>query len=225
MNLKGIPILPVPRLVFYPQTSLPLFIVEPTYAGMIREAIENQSLLGITLAEPQVREGRVRYIPKMVCTVGKPILLEELDDGGLKILIHGKARVRLTNLIQSLPYLIFDAEEIPDRAESSAWALPQTRRLVEILDNWLSENITDSLEREHFQQNIETLQSVADYLCLFLIQDPTTKQIMLENTSLFERLSLLNGLLKGESPQAEDWMTGEALKEFETLEQKLVANH
>lgn len=225
MILKSVPLLPIPRLVFYPNTSIPLVIIEPTYKRMIYQAIEDDSPIGLTLADPQLVDGRLKYTPRLICTIGQPVIMGEDEDGGLKILLHGLQRVRLVHLVQNLPHLVFDVEAMEDLIEHFSITPELIQRLRGLLDNWLLVHVPDSLERETFQKTIRDIPSIVDHLCMFMIRDVELRQLLLENPSLQERLFLLDRLFQGEEATEEDWLTGEALKNFEYLDLKKVANH
>jgi ATP-dependent Lon protease len=223
--LKTIPFLPIPRLVFYPHTSIPLIIAEPTYVQLVEDALERGIPIGITLAEPQYMDGRLRYTPRLVGTIGHPQIQERLQDGSLKIILHGLQRVKLTQLIQNIPFLVFDVEPIEDIFERFVISPFLIKRLRTLLDDWLMQNIEDSCEREFFSNSIKDIPTIIDHICLLMIKDTETRQILLENYSLSERLFLLDCLFPNTESSNEDYLAKNALKSFETLEQRIVVNH
>lgn len=217
--------MPIPRLVFYPHTSIPLIIAEPTYIHLVESALESGVPIGITLAEPQYMDGRLRYTPRLIGTIGQPQIQERLQDGSLKIILHGLQRVKLTQLIQNIPFLVFDVEPIEDIFERFVISPALIARLRNLLDEWLMQNIEDSCEREFFSQSIKDIPTITDHICLLMIKDTETRQILLENYSLSERLFLLDCLFPSEALLNENYLAKNALKNFETLEHKIVVNH
>lgn len=224
-----VPILPIPDVVFYPNTVLPIYIMEPSYVKMIQEAIENEQMIAVSLAEPVesggFRSHKTKYSPREVCTIGTPIIVEPFSKGALKILVKGVKRVKLMDVHQNLPYLVFNAEEFPDDPKSVLLDGGIVERLKGILDSWLMENISNSQERESFYENLQTLSHIIDYLCMFLIQDVQLKQMILETPSLGERVKLLNLLLKEDNPFEEDLLTVSAFLSYEDLEKNAKASH
>lgn len=211
-------ILPLPNVVLFPNTIIPMLIVEPTYVKMVRDCLVTEQSIGISMAEPiEERSGSPRYSPQRVATMGKPILLEEHEDGSLKILVKGEQRIELISVEQNIPYLIYKVRTIPDIRESSAIAFesPHIERLKEILDNWMEDTIEDSLERETFLQTLNTLHHIMDYLAMFMVADRHIRQLLLENRSLHERIQMLSSLLRGEYPDCEDTLVVNAIKDFE----------
>ena len=227
MKLRKVAVLPIPDLVFFPGTSLPLYIVEPVFIRMIKECVEANMLVGISMAEPLVYIfGHRRPTPKNICGIGKPIILEELYDGTLKVLIKGFGRVKLGQVEQNLPYLIYECEEYGDINDERGFISDsKVERLKGLLDEWVLDTITNSVEREHFQENITSIHQVIDYICMFLIQDHEMRQLLLENTSLNERIQMLCSLLKGPTPFYEDTSAVEAIKSYEILEKTAKVGH
>ncbi|MAF79288.1 MAG: hypothetical protein CME63_04700 [Halobacteriovoraceae bacterium] len=218
MKKFPLPILPLPELVLFPHTVIPMLIVEPTYVKMIKDCILTDQSIGVALAEPINDEKTIaKYTPQKVATMGKPVLLEELDDGSIKVLIRGEERIELLRVEQNIPYLIYQVRELPDIKESSQFHFdgPKIERLKDILFQWLDDTVSDSVERDTFIDSLESLHHFIDYLSMFLVHDRSMRQLLLENCSLHERIQVLSTLLRGDYPDCEDEMVLEAIKEFE----------
>ncbi|PIK13813.1 LON peptidase substrate-binding domain-containing protein [Halobacteriovorax sp. JY17] len=219
METLKLPVLPIPNVVLYARTSLPIYILEPVYIDMIKTCIKENTPLAISKAFEIDRHSlRGRYSPSTICGYGRPIILEENIDGTLKVLIKAIGRVRLLNIEQNLPYLIYQAEIYCDRIESEKLHGPQIQNLKKLLDNWLEINILDSFERETFTNSLTSIYHVIDYICMFLVQDPDLRQLLLENNSLFERVQLLNSLFEKPSQFEESSIVVSAIKRYEEIE-------
>jgi len=106
---RRIPIFPLPGVVFFPETTLPLHVFEPRYREMLADALAGDRVLGIQLLNPA---GRRRRRP----SVGLRDRLRRRDRGarasGGRPVEHPPAR--------SLP--------VPDRTRSAGRpALPRGR--------------------------------------------------------------------------------------------------
>ena len=217
-NLR-LPVLPIPNIVLYARTSLPIYILEPVYIEMIKNCIKENTPLAVSKACEANRSGiKGRFTPSDICGYGRPIILEENVDGTLKVLIKAVGRVRLLSVEQNLPYLIYEAEAFNDRVESEQLHGPQIQNLKKLLDNWLEINILDSFERETFIKSLTSIYHVIDYICMFLVQDPELRQLLLENNSLFERVQLLNSLFEKPSQFEESSLVVSAIKSYEEIE-------
>jgi len=225
MNTIKLPILPLPNIVFYPNTNLPIYIEEPVYIRMIQQAVQNEAPIGIVMVphhhlseDPHGAFSGIQYIPhNCACGVGIPVILEETELGHLKVMIRGIGRAMIGQLHQNLPYPIFTAKPFDDLEENSFYQQSQIERLVDILNNWIDETLIDSLERENFKNNIQTIQSAIDYTSMFLINDALMRQKLLESNSLNQRIIILNTLLCGASPTEEDSVILRAFKDFHQL--------
>jgi uncharacterized protein len=227
-NKYKVSILPVPDVVFYPNTVLPIYIMEPAYIKMVQDAVLNNEMIGISLAQPlenHKKGQRTKYTPSTICSIGTPVIVEPFNEGTLKILIKGVKRVKLLSVFQNLPFLIFEAEDYADELKSTVMNGGEVERLRDILDLWLIENIEDTAERESFNDNLKSLTHIIDYMSMFLIQDVVMRQTLLENNCLGDRVRILNLLLKDTNPFEEDLLTVHAFKDFEDLEKYSKAEH
>lgn len=218
MKRYPLPILPLPELVFFPHTSIPMLIVEPIYIKMVKDCLMTDQSIGLALAEPTVTNSKgSKFSPQRIATMGKPILLEEYEDGSLKILVRGEARIELLRIQQNIPYLVYQVSELPDIKEENQFhsEIPKLERLKDILFHWLDDTIHDSVEREIFIDSLESLNHIIDYLSMFLVQDISMRQLLLENCSLHQRVQVLSTLLRGDYPDCEDELVLNAIKEFE----------
>lgn len=213
-----IPIIPIPNVVFFPHTVLPILIEEPVYIRMVKKRAEEGQWIGIALADPVGEVGGVtRYGPRKIFGAGKPIILDE-EENGLRILVKGIVRMERVEIHQNLPYLVYKSKILPDfDSHQTLVSDSAVSRLTELLDKWINQHITDSLERDYFNQNLLSLHHIVDYICTFVIQDPLTKQLLLENCNLHERIQILNSLFKEERPFEENPFVLEGLKSFEEL--------
>lgn len=226
MQIK-VAVLPIPNLVFFPGSSLPLYIVEPVFIRMIKDCVQNNVLLAISMADPITYiQGHKRPSSKNICGIGRPIVLEELYDGTLRVLVKGFSRVKLGLAQQNLPYSIYQCEEYTDLDCSNGFmADSKIERLKKLLGQWAVESIPDSVEREHFEKSISSVNQVVDNICMFLIQDHEMQQLLLENVSLNERVQMLDSLLSGPTPFSQSDSVVQAIKSFEVLEKTAKVGH
>ena len=228
MDNLELPVLPIPDLVFFPNTAVPLHLMETVYVKMIKDCIENKSPVGIALAIPveNTFQGRPYYSPRDVCGIGQPIILEEYEDGTIKVLVKGSGKARLNSIVQNLPYPIFNAEIVPDKKDQEIISEGKVENLKDVMENWLMNHIEDSLERDTLSRNINSVQQIIDHISMFIIKDQDIKQVLLESDSLYERIQMLNLLFpKGSSSSLEDPLISNAIKNYEILEKTAKVAH
>ena len=89
-----VPVFPLPDLVFFPDTVIPLHIFEGRYREMIEDASAGDNLVGMALLRPGYEkdyEGSPEIHP--VGTVGRIERLRSLEDGRFLLNLRGLARV------------------------------------------------------------------------------------------------------------------------------------
>jgi Lon protease-like protein len=88
-----VPIFPLPTVVFFPETYLPLHIFETRYREMVQEASEHEKCIGMALLkdgwEDQYEEAPPIY---SIGCVGRIISFHKLSDGGYNIVLQGLHR-------------------------------------------------------------------------------------------------------------------------------------
>ena len=88
-----VPIFPLPTVVFFPETYLPLHIFEPRYREMVQEAAGHEQCIGMALLkegwEDQYEEAPPIY---SIGCVGRIISSHKLSDGCYNIVLQGLHR-------------------------------------------------------------------------------------------------------------------------------------
>ena len=102
---KVIPLFPLPNLVFFPRTYVPLHIFEPRYREMVQAAAASHRMVGMVL----LKEGwEAHYegapaIFAMGC-VGRMMNVQRLSDGRLNILLQGLRRFEIQHEVGAESY-------------------------------------------------------------------------------------------------------------------------
>ena len=93
------PIFPIPNLVFFPKTFLPLHIFEPRYQKMVLDAESNEKIICMTLLE-EGYEDDYEGSPSIhkVGSLGYMELNNNNDDGTSNILLSGLAKVSINEI-------------------------------------------------------------------------------------------------------------------------------
>ena len=100
--LDELPIFPLPRLVFFPNTTLPLHVFEPRYRKMLADCLETHGAMAVVRVEPGLRGGPDRIAK--VAGAGIVVHHEQLADGRSNMVLSGSARVALEELPFLPPY-------------------------------------------------------------------------------------------------------------------------
>jgi ATP-dependent Lon protease len=178
--LRELAVFPLPRVVFFPGTGLPLHIFEPRYRALMRACLASgHKVMAVTLLKPGYEddyEGR----PAMheICTVGRIEQHEELPAGGLP---YRRAAVE-----------VLDGKIHNDRvARDALTTLISTASLV-----------GTTVRRTHpdFSLGVQPddpPHQVADTLADRLLADAEARQDVLETLDVPERIRKLTGYVAG----------------------------
>ncbi len=90
---EAIPIFPLPDLVFFPRTFLPLHIFEPRYRQMVADAVAGGQCIGMALLKDGWEDDYYGNPPiHEVGCVGRLVQVHPLPDGRYNILLQGLRR-------------------------------------------------------------------------------------------------------------------------------------
>ena len=100
-----VPIFPLPTVVFFPETYLPLHIFEPRYREMVHEASAQGHCIGMALLK-EGWEDQYNEAPPIhpIGCVGRIISSHALADGRLNIVLQGLLRCTFEEQEVSTPY-------------------------------------------------------------------------------------------------------------------------
>jgi ATP-dependent Lon protease len=194
--------------VFFPQTVIPLTVSDGISKEVLMECHEQNQPLAFY--HPSHRD-------KKIGTIGRVLLLEHNADKSMTVLVQGLARVQLLIQEQHVPFPVYQVEDYFDQNTEEVFLNDPIERLHEILKNWLQRHITSPKERTRFLKEMNSPHKLINNLCLLVIKDVELKEILLASTSLSERIRMMDALLRGKSPEVEDILMSEAIKDFERL--------
>lgn len=109
------PIFPLPDVVLFPGTYLPLHIFEPRYRQMTEAAIDGDQVIGMVLIRPDEDPMQRRAPVFDVGCAGRIVESERLPGGRWNLLLHGARRFRIAREADSNAlYRTIDAELLSD---------------------------------------------------------------------------------------------------------------
>jgi Lon protease-like protein len=109
------PIFPLPDVVLFPGTYLPLHIFEPRYRAMTEAALSGDEVIGMVLIRPDEDPMQARAPVFAIGCAGRIAESRRLDDGRFHLLLHGARRFRIARELDAkTPYRSVDAELLPD---------------------------------------------------------------------------------------------------------------
>jgi Lon protease-like protein len=113
--IRELPVFPLPDVVFFPGTVLPLHVFETRYRDMVKDALAADRTIAVALLRPGWERN---YAGNPACcdvaTAGTIEDLETTSDGRYYFKLAGSVRVRLGEVLRDTPYRLVRAEEIPE---------------------------------------------------------------------------------------------------------------
>jgi len=196
----AVSIFPLPGLVLFPRTVLPLHIFEPRYWRLVTDALRGNR----RIATANLRKGWEKDYygaPDVFRTITVARILhdEKLPGNRCNILLEGieraevveevegdlpYRRVRYRSVVDDFPVSSRDAvhremQELLSMADRLAQAAPELR------------NVLANLENTHRHPGI-----IADIVAAALVREPYERQSVLEQASVKRRLELVNVQLR-----------------------------
>jgi len=93
--IRRIPLFPLPGVVLFPGTLLPLHIFEARYREMVAHALAGEKTIGMAMLKPGVDVDQGASPIFEIGGAGEIVESEELEDGRYNILLEGKFRYRV----------------------------------------------------------------------------------------------------------------------------------
>ena len=180
-----LPLFPLPNLVFFPRTRLPLHVFEPRYRQMVTDALEADKRFGIVLLRPGWEADYFGAPPIYRCgTVGTIEQAVPLEDGRYNILVHGDVRFRVVDEVGSNPYRTARVVASPESQREATEAYAQREWLADLARQYIR-----YLPEQSAVPEIETvgLDSLANALIMSLNLEVEEKQKLLEIDDLITR--------------------------------------
>ncbi|MFC1718755.1 endopeptidase La [Candidatus Poribacteria bacterium] len=191
-------ILPLRNIVVYPHMVAPLMVARPPSVKLIEDADNGDSLIALVAQRTQDAEYPDPENLFTVGTVAKIVKVLQFPNNVMQIWVHGIARIRLTDFVESdSPYLVANVEVLPDREELDTELEALSRNVQELLGKItaLSEEVPEDLTT--MARGMDP-SSTADMIAMYLNIPIEKKQKLLELMDVKERLSSLRTLLARE---------------------------
>ena len=196
-----LPIFPLPDVVLFPHTLLPLHIFEPRYRKMVQACLSGDKRLAMALLQPGWENdyyGRPPVYP--VAGVGEIIQHEELKDGRFNILVRGSMRVSiLAELSPDQPYRVARVRPLPDRypMEDSQPLGARVEALKVFYLRILAEVQKGQPEPAKVFSGIKDSGIITDRIASAAIADTDVRQKVLEAVDVPTRIALVQEHLIG----------------------------
>jgi len=190
-----LPVFPLPNVVFFPKTYLPLHIFEPRYRRMVADTTMGDRCIAMALLregwEPDYYGNPAIY--PTLC-VGRIMSVQPLPDGRSNILLQGLERCEIQEEHFDKPYREATIRLKP-RIEEEGLKADVRRALIDALNRYLQTR-EDSAAWQGFFRDEVSDEVLVNTLSTYLECTPLEKQFLLEADGLHQRARRLNDLIQ-----------------------------
>lgn len=181
-KLEKIAIFPIPELVTFPNSTVPLHVFEPRYRSMIKDCVKQNIKIGVAHIDKVIKtapknediskvlsSNRDNFVPKKVFSAGYCEIKEVTEDGRLLVDIKMQSRYQLKEVNQDVPYKVclceayFDENDEESEVKEHEESFSQMRALIDGFLIKFAETKDDGVFLEFLGSQKWTDLSMKDY--------------------------------------------------------------
>ncbi len=192
------PVLPLRDIVVFPHMIVPLFVGREKSVRALEEVMQDdKQILLSSQIDPAVDEPTSDGIYN-VGVLANVLQLLKLPDGTVKVLVEGRARVKITDYLDNDQFFEAHAEPIEETLGDAASVEALLRSVADEFERYAK--VKKNVPEEALTQVAETQEAskLADLVSGHLGIEVDKKQNLLETLSVAERLEAVYGLMQGE---------------------------
>jgi Lon protease-like protein len=202
-RIEELPIFPLATVLF-PGSLLPLHIFEERYKEMMRFAIENEGLFGLSYrSDAEVGKETVPE-PGSIGCVAKINAVMQMEEGRMNLLSIGVIRYRVIAFRQLTPFLIAQVEPFTDDLEMDSDLTALFDETVEVARRFFA--AVEALSDLNAPSNVsfpEEAEEFSLFVAAHLPLEADEKQSLLEMTSTRMRLHEVKNCMADSLPDYE----------------------
>lgn len=221
-----LPLLPLRDLIIFPHMMMPLFVGREKSINALEEAMSKQTDI-ILAAQRDAKTNNPEPADVYdIGTIGTIIQLLRLPDGTVKVLVEGKARVRIKDYIQTDNFFKVEAEELEEIVVSEVETQALMRSVKTTFETYVKLNKRIPPEILMRVSSIEEAGELADIIVAQLNLKLEDKQRILEINDPSKRLEELLNLMTGEIEilEVEKKIRGRVKKQMERSQKEYYLN-
>ena len=211
ISLIEVALFPIPSMVAFPGTVVPLHVFEPRYRQMVTDAVEQDRMIAVCHTKKEIRPAKdgqtmqdalknnqATYQPFDVFSAGACEIIDKTNDGRVYIHISMSTRLQLIHETQTLPYRIAACNELEDVSE----IVPddELKQHQESITNSIVELIgrhnPSKLSEFDSDEWLELPSTEFSFKIFQLLRfEADIMQSILEETSKLERLKMVDSII------------------------------
>jgi ATP-dependent Lon protease len=207
-----VPVMTLPNATLFPQALLPLYIFEPRYRRMLKDALHADRMFSVAMQKP----GRVRENPSPIAGLGLIRVAVGHNAGTSHLILQGLARVELGEAVRYKPYRIHRIRPIEAPPCDTLAVHALVDRLRELLEQRVKLGLAfqfpvppsahpasdppgfSSKDVLRYLRGLKEPAEVADLASCAVLANPVERQTLLETVNVEARLRQLIHFLMAE---------------------------
>ncbi|WP_109830877.1 endopeptidase La [Reichenbachiella versicolor] len=190
---ENLPILPLKNAVLFPGVVIPITVGRQKSIRLVKKAYRSNKIIGVVAQKnPEDENPKETEIYK-VGTIAKILKMLVLPDGNTTIIIQGKTRMEIDQIVQENPYMTAKVHVLPEDFDESGEK--EIQALIESLKDSakkiLKLNPDIPKEAQVALENIDSFSFLTHFLCSNINTDIKDKQNLLETNEGIKRAELL----------------------------------
>jgi ATP-dependent Lon protease len=209
---REVPVMTLPNATLFPQALLPLYIFEPRYRQMLKDALEADRMFSVAMQKP----GRMRETPSPIAGLGLIRVSVGHGDGTSHLILQGLARVELEETVSYKPYRVQRIRPLESPPCNELAVDDLVVKLRALLERRAKLGMTfpfpvtpapnsgpapagfSPKEVLEYLRSIKDPEQVTDLVACAVVSDPIARQTLLETVHLESRLKQLLHFLMAE---------------------------
>lgn len=210
-TLIQVALFPIPGMVAFPGTIVPLHVFEPRYRQMVTDAVEQDRMIAVCHTKKEIRPAKdgqsmqdalknnqATYQPFEVFSAGICEIIDTTADGRVYIHISMNKRLQLVHEVQTLPYRIVACSELEDVSQlgSDDELIKYQKSITDSIVKLIGKHNPAKLSEFNSDEWLELSPIEFSFKVFQLVRfDADTMQSILEVTSNLERLKMVDTLV------------------------------
>ncbi|WP_375263276.1 endopeptidase La [Palleronia sp.] len=198
MTEHSYPVLPLRDIVVFPHMIVPLFVGREKSVRALEEVMaDDKQILLASQIDPAQDDPDTDGIYR-TGVLANVLQLLKLPDGTVKVLVEGRARVRITEFVENDRFFDAEAEELNETLGDEETVSALLRSVGEEFEKYA--RVKKNIPEEALAAVGETSDpaKLADLVAGHLGVDVAQKQELLESLDISQRLEKVYGLMQGE---------------------------
>jgi ATP-dependent Lon protease len=198
MSTQSYPVLPLRDIVVFPHMIVPLFVGREKSVRALEEVMQDdKQILLSSQKDPTADDPQADGIFR-VGVLANVLQLLKLPDGTVKVLVEGKARVKITGFVENPAFFEATAETLPETEGDATSVEALVRAVGEEFERYTK--VKKNIPEEALAAVSDTREParLADLVAGHLGVEVAQKQAILETLDVGERLEKVYGHMQGE---------------------------